>query len=232
MHVEWGFAGLRESARLAETAVVVDVLSFSTTVSVAVGRGAAVYPVRPGDGYAPAVAERLGAHLAGPRGSRFSLSPATADQLEPGERLVLGSPNGAALSLAAARRGLRVVAACLRNASAVGGWLREHGGRVVVVAAGKHWRDGTDRFAIEDLLGAGAVLSHLDPSPFTPEAHVAAAAFRAAAPHLEVTVRDCTSGRELAAHGFPEDPLWASRLDADDAVPVLLDGGFRAAIPA
>jgi 2-phosphosulfolactate phosphatase len=230
VHLEWGTVGLRETARLADTAVIVDVLSFSTTVSVAVDRGARVYPLRQADPYGPKVAARLGAHLAGDRGSRFSLSPPTAAGLAPGERLVLSSPNGAALCLLAARQGLRVVAGCLRNAGAVAAWVRQHGGRVVVIAAGERWRDGSMRVGVEDLLGAGAILDGLPAATLTPEALVAAAAFRAARPHLAVSLAECTSGQELRARGWAEDVKWAAALDASASVPVLADGAFGAAV--
>lgn len=228
MHVEWGEVGLRECSRLVDTAVIVDVLSFSTTVSVAVDRGAVVYPMRVGNDYAPRVAERVGAHLAGRRGDRFSLSPATAARLEPGESLVLPSPNGGGLALAAARQGLTVLAGCLRNASAVATWLRDRGHRALIIPAGERWRDGTGRFAVEDLLGAGAILDGLDPAAFTPEAHVAAAAFRAARPQLTATLRGCTSGQELVTTGYAGDIAWAAGLDESEAVPVLVDSAFRA----
>lgn len=229
MHVEWGEAGLRECARAADTVVIVDVLSFCTSVSVAVDRGALVYPMRVGEQYAPQLARRLGAHLAGPRGDRFSLSPLTVGRLQAGERIVLPSPNGGGLSLAAARRGMTVVAGSLRNASAVAAWLREQRGRFVVLAAGERWRDGSLRFATEDFLGAGAILSELDPDRLSPEALVAAAAFRAARAHLAVTIRDCTSGQELAADGYTEDLEWAADLDVSGNVPILVDNAFKAA---
>lgn len=43
---EWGLVGAREVAPGCDIAVVVDVLSFTTTVTVAVERGTRVYPYR------------------------------------------------------------------------------------------------------------------------------------------------------------------------------------------
>lgn len=229
MHVEWGTAGLREAGRLADVVVVVDVLSFSTAVAVATERGGIVHPHRAHDTYAVKVANRLGAYLAGPRGEGFSLSPASMAELRAGERVVLPSPNGGTLSLDAAATGATVVAGCLRNASAVGRWLQGQERRVVVVAAGEQWRDGALRMATEDLLGAGAVLDALPPESLSAEARVAVNAFRATRDDLVATIRDCTSGREVTARGFPEDALWAADLDASPVVPVLRDGAFRAA---
>lgn len=77
-------------------------------------------------------------------------------------RLVLPSPNGSAIASATAGT---VVAACLRNATAVARWLgfrlADSGTAVTVIAAGERWPDGSLRPALEDLLGAGALLSAL-----------------------------------------------------------------------
>ena len=46
IRLEWGPTGAAVIARRADVAVVVDVLSFTTTVTVAVERGITVYPFR------------------------------------------------------------------------------------------------------------------------------------------------------------------------------------------
>lgn len=57
--------------------MIVDVLSFSTCVDVAVARGGRILPWDPDAPDAAPFAERHGAFLAGRRGNaRFSLSPA------------------------------------------------------------------------------------------------------------------------------------------------------------
>lgn len=230
VHLEWGPAGLREGGRLADVVVVVDVLSFSTAVVAAVEAGVDVYPQRGEDAYTPRIAERLGAHRAGPRGRGPSLSPASLACLPTGDRVLLPSPNGGRLSLAAAATGATVVAGCLRNATAVGAWLAERPRRIVVVAAGEQWRDGAPRLAVEDLLGAGAVLA-ASGQTLSAEARVAAGAFNAARRHLAALLHSCTSGRELAAQGYAHDVHWAADVDASSVVPVLVDGAFRAFAP-
>ena len=95
----------------------------------------------------------------------WSLSPAALLRAPYTPRLVLPSPNGS--TIAAAASGL-VLAACLRNASAVGRWLAAHGygtpsRPVLVVPAGERWPDGSLRPSLEDGLGAGAVIAALGP---------------------------------------------------------------------
>jgi 2-phosphosulfolactate phosphatase len=43
---EWGSAGLGQFVSHSDAIIIVDVLSFSTCVDIAVGRGASVYPYR------------------------------------------------------------------------------------------------------------------------------------------------------------------------------------------
>lgn len=61
---DWGLAGARAIAEGAAAAVIVDVLSFTTAVSVAVDSGVAVYPYRFRDTSAAAFAASRGALLA------------------------------------------------------------------------------------------------------------------------------------------------------------------------
>jgi 2-phosphosulfolactate phosphatase len=64
IRLEWGPTGGAAIARRADVAVVVDVLSFTTTVTVAVERGITVYPFRWRDERAAEYAEQLEANLA------------------------------------------------------------------------------------------------------------------------------------------------------------------------
>ena len=77
-------------------AAVVDVLSFSTSVDIAVSRGAEVLPY-PSNGLATRkLAAEPRAAPARARGeSRRSLSQSTFPEIDPGTRVVFRSPNGA-----------------------------------------------------------------------------------------------------------------------------------------
>lgn len=234
----WGEEDLHRLAAAADAVVLVDVLRFTTAVSVAVSRGATVLPYRWRDASAAAFAAEHDAELAGTRedpATPWSLSPADLAAIPGGTRLVLPSPNGSALSVQAAGRAPIVVAGCLRNAAAVAAHLRG-ATTVSVIAAGERWpgdagpHTGPLRPAVEDLLGAGAVLSRLAALTavrLSPEARAAAAAYESVR-DLEQELRECASGQELLRRGWNDDVAAAAHLDADTAAPVLRDGGYVA----
>lgn len=156
------------------------------------------------------------------------------------------SRNGAAVAAAAARTPATVLVGGIRNASAVARAVqvlqeqRQARTSVAVIAAGETDAAGVLRFAVEDQLGAGAIvaaLSALGIDHTAPDAAVAAEgaqALRRAFGHL---LSASGSGRELAA-GLPATAKMleagltpstvadAAVLDATDAVPVLVDGRF------
>lgn len=229
--LEWGRQGVDALRDRVSVLVIVDVLSFSTAVDVAVSRGATVYPLAYGDQDAQAAADRVGAVLARPRsasGGQLSLSPASLRDIASESRLMLPSPNGSRLSLAC---GLVVtLTGCLRNAAAVARTaleLAKHG-PIGVVPAGERWPDGALRPALEDFLGSGAIIEHLD-RPCSPEARAARDAYRSAGEDLAGMVAGSVSGRELRDGGFAEDVAIAVELNASACAPVLHEGGYRAA---
>lgn len=236
VRVEWGPRGARELvASGVGTVVVVDVLSFTTTLSVAVARGMRVRPHRFDQASARVVAAELdalcavGRSVAGP--GEISLSPASVLAAEPVPRVVLPSPNGSAICEALAASGVEVAAASLRNASAVGAWLATRPGPVAVVAAGERWSgDDSLRPAVEDLWGAGAVVNVLVAARpralLSPEAGVARAVWLAVRADAAGALRTCASGVELRDKGFGADVEVAAEVDATDVVPVLTDGWF------
>jgi 2-phosphosulfolactate phosphatase len=96
---------------------------------------------------------------------------------------------------------------------------------VTVIACGERWPDGSLRPALEDLLGAGAILAGARGGA-SPEARAAVAAFRAAEADLPEILRQCASGRELRDKGREADVAYAARLNVSTVVPVLTDGVF------
>ncbi len=237
---DWGATGGRAIAAGADVAVVVDVLSFSTSLSVAADLGIVVLPYPWEAEDAPTYAAQHRATLAVGRSvaqpGEVSLSPASIRAAGPMERLVLPSPNGSAISVDLASVVTTVVGASLRNAAAVADWIaREHDAEsasIAVVAAGERWPDGTLRPAIEDLWGAGAVLAALEDHDWpglSPEAAQAADAYRLIAGREESHVMACASGQELVEAGFAADVAVAAEVGSSRTVPLLSDRGFIAA---
>lgn len=245
MHLEWGPTGAAQATKPGDIAVVVDVLSFTTTLTVAVELGSEVYPYRWRDESAAVFAAERAAVLAVGRFEaakladwgeppRVSLSPWSIRDAgaEMPPRLVLPSPNGSTVSSRLAASGVPVYGASLLNRSAVARELaraRSSGcddgsTDVLLVAAGERWPDGSLRPAIEDFWGAGAVIAALADgleADLTPEARSAAGAYEAIAPELGPGLLRCVSGQELADAGFAADVELAAELDSSRCVPLL-----------
>ncbi|MEV3974998.1 2-phosphosulfolactate phosphatase [Streptomyces sp. NPDC050698] len=202
LRFDWGLRGAEAIAAGVDVAVVVDVLSFTTTLSVAADAGIDVLPFSWNDESAVDYARDADAVLAVRRSvareGQISLSPKTIRETEAPSRLVLPSPNGSTIAFALASEVAVCVGASLRNAYAVADWIvHEHGpgSRVAIVASGEKWPGGELRPAVAD--------------------------------SYEDRLRDCASGRELIAMGFPHDVAIASELDDSDTVPVIEDRVFR-----
>ena len=236
VRLDWGVEGAAAIAADADVIIVVDVLSFSTTVDLVVSRGATVVPAAPGE--VDAAAARSGATVAARRGDPgLTLSPAsvTDQTVTAGARVVLPSPNGSRVVAALTDGTAPVVVASLRNRTAVAEWaLAQQGDKgdrffIAIIAAGEQRDDGSTRFAVEDLLGAGAVIDALADVGLdycSPESAAAAAAFtglRNATGHL---IGASASGRELADEGYRADIDLAIDVDASSTVPILDADGF------
>ena len=227
--LEWGPRGLRQLSEECECVVIVDVLSFSTSVTIAVARGAEVWP-HSGSERAEELARAIEATLVRGRNMREgrTLSPASLLDVADHERLIMPSANGSVISHAALMSGLAVVAGAMRNAAAVARWLDGRFERVGLVPAGEQWPDGALRPCYEDLIGAGAIAARLRDSgakvEFSPDVQAAAVAF-----DNRESLTGVPSGQELVDWGFAEDVLLAEMVDADDIVPVLRNGRYIAA---
>ncbi|ODT43150.1 MAG: phosphosulfolactate phosphohydrolase [Microbacterium sp. 71-36] len=141
------------------------------------------------------------------------------------------------LALAAERAGAHVVVAGIRNAAAVAAHVldvqRSRGERtsIAVIAAGDVDEAGP-RYAVEDLLGAGAVvaaLGDLGIDHASPDAAVAGEGFRALRGAVRHLLTASGTGRLRADAGERDLVLAAAERDAASVVPVLRDGVYAAA---
>jgi 2-phosphosulfolactate phosphatase len=236
VHLEWGPRGAHDAAERGDVVVLIDVLSFATTVTAAVAQGATIVPFEWGDAEAAdAEAARLGAErLVGPR---RALSPEGMGPAARGRTFLLCSPNGATCSRIAAP-GAAVVLGCLRNASAAAATAAHladaAGVGITVVPCGERWLPGDNapeqglRPAVEDHLGAGAVIAALA-GDHSFEARIAAHAFAVAREDLHDGLLASVSGQELVGRGYQADVVFAAAHDVTTAVPVLRTDRFVAA---
>lgn len=230
--LEWGWRGAHEAAARQDILVVVDTLSFSTTAATIIQRGGLVYPCTRAD-EPTLVAQRVGGDAAVgrhevPGKGLYSLSPLTYSRLQAGARIALYSPNGGALCLRHALAPYLLVGALVNAAAvaaAVARILTVTTRCVTVLACGERWPGATPaemlRVAVEDFLGAGAILSCL-PYEQSPEAQVCAGAFVQAQAHLPTLLQACGSGRELCDQGFADDVRHAAQLNVYDTVPNMM----------
>jgi 2-phosphosulfolactate phosphatase len=103
--------------------------------------------------------------------------------------------------------------------------LAKTAARVAVIPAGERWRDDTLRPSLEDVLGAGAVLSMLRGTR-SPEAEMAVAVFERFQSDLPGTLSRTGSGKELIERGFRGDVELAAQYGVSSAVPVLVTDRF------
>ncbi|MGF1505163.1 MAG: hypothetical protein GYB64_16675 [Chloroflexi bacterium] len=224
---EWGQEGLEQLGPTADAIIIVDVFSFCTCVDVATANGAVIYPFPYNDESAQAFADEKKALLAGENEYGYELSPASLLTIPERTRLVLPSMNGSALSSLIGDEA-PTFAGCLRNARAVAIAARQFGRRVAVIPAGERWRHSrTMRPALEDWLGAGAVVSYLSGN-LSPEAEAAAAAFEHARHHLVDALARTASGQELFEHDMADTIDIAAALNHSAAAPRLIGGAYIA----
>lgn len=222
---EWGENGVAHLTPLSDVVIIVDVLSFSTCVEIATRRGALIFPYPWQDESALAFAVSVGAELADSKrsDSGYSLSPQSMLAIPQGTRLVLPSPNGSALTLQTGQT--PTLTGCLRNYQAVALAAQKYGPNIAVIPAGEKWPDGSLRPALEDWLGAGAIISQLK-GQLSPEACAALAAFRGIPANVENLISQCGSGQELIERGLKENVVLAAVLNVSDCAPVLVNGAY------
>ena len=235
--MEWGRRGAREAAERGDIVIIVDVLSFSSTVVAALNAGAVIFPYPPnldGKRYASSIgAKYILGRAEAARTRNPTLSPVTFNEKHLNERFVLTSLNGAYCSWIASKVPALLIGSFL-NASAVAVLAsklqQETGADITVVPCGEMWndvRENEDRLrpSVEDYLGAGAILAGLGGSK-SPEAEVCAGAFKSSESRIIELVWDSGSGRELRERGYEEDVKYCSQLNVIGIVPMMKDGRF------
>jgi 2-phosphosulfolactate phosphatase len=210
LRFDWGQDGAVRAGARGDIVVIVDVLRFSTTVAAHTAAGATVEPRHWKDGSDTSL-----------------LSPRSAGVGRLGGRIALASPNGAMCCRAANEAGASAVfAGALVNASAVAAAVCACAQPVTVIACGERWPDGSLRFAIEDLFGAGAIVAALPNLTSSPEAKTARAAFLGAKKQLVARLLTCGSGIELIDKGHEADVHYAAQLSSLTVAPRLTNGVF------
>jgi 2-phosphosulfolactate phosphatase len=196
-------------------AVVFDVLRATSTIAAALASGAAgIIPVVEPD-EAVALAARLGRehvllcgerNLAALAGFDLGNSPA---QMVPavvaGRTIVMTTTNGTrALRAAAAAPALSVRACSLLNRAAVADALCADDGAIVLVCSGEK-----GAFALEDIIGAGALvdglLERVAEIELRDGARAAALLYRTVAARLPDALASSDHAQEMAAKGFAAD---------------------------
>lgn len=205
--------------------VVFDVLRATTTLAAALAAGVSEIRVF---GSLDGAARAAAAHV-GPRilcGEENCLPPAGFDlgnspgafrrELHAGQVAYMSTTNGTR-AMVAARSARTLLAGAIVNASAVARAVAATGDDVTLLCAGTG-----GEVAMEDLLGAGAVIAALDRlTPFRPDSDAALVArrlFQAAVPELRAALTETRGGRNVIAAGLVPDIDFAARLDALDVV--------------
>lgn len=169
----------------------------------------------------------------------LGLSADALAAVETGKTLAMEGSATESLIRAAADGGTNVVVGGIRNAGAVAdhilGVQRARGARTSIALIAVGYPEDTDatalRFAVEDLLGAGAVIAALGDLGIdhaSPDAAVAGEGYRALRGATRHLLSASGTGRVLADAGRSRVVQDAAARDAASVVPVLVDGVFRA----
>lgn len=231
--MDWGERGTIEASNRGDIIVIVDILSFSTTITGAVHHGAIVYPfskVGNIEDFGKLVDAEVCLGRAESQAANIpSLSATSFNESHKGKRFVLSSRNGATC-VKASKQDTHILIGSFLNISSVASVAnkiqKETNLNITVIACGERWRSINDesrelRPSIEDYLGTGAILEKLDGTK-SPEAKVCIGAFQNAKSNLSELINDSSSGRELIDMGYPEDVEFSCQFDKFNEAPILV----------
>ncbi|MBN2542160.1 2-phosphosulfolactate phosphatase [bacterium] len=237
--IDWFLEGVDYAQKQNNITIIVDTLRFSSATVTAVANGFEIYPVSDQD-YGRELARKVGAELSGKPGqAKYSISPLSYLNCdEENRKVVLFSPNGAACSERILGNYYGLVGTLL-NARAAGSLItklaKRYDSDVTVIAAGEqraiddghrvtYFKEESVRvFAIEDYLGAGAIISNIE-LPKTPEAQLCELACKAALKDIAALLRESFSGKFLIQHGMGNDFDHCVQTDIYDTVPMIHAG--------
>lgn len=231
IRLEWGVQAVEQLAAEADCVVIIDVMSFSTCVSIATERGGFIFPYPWKDARAQDYAAVKNAQCAQFdrrfEGPGFTLSPCSLQEMPAGTRLVLPSPNGSSLTFSAKKARVDIYTACFRNLSATARACEKYS-RILVVPAGEKWPDNSLRPAIEDLAAAGGLISRLKHRRLSVEARGACAVYETMD---RQELLHCGSALELQRRGFAADVELCLQQDLSHYACKLTEQAFFAALP-
>jgi 2-phosphosulfolactate phosphatase len=232
--VDIAFSGWdqRRQSAAGRSAVVIDIIRASTTITMALHHGCAgIVPARTlrearavaltlGDGVLLA-GERAAAKIAG---AHLGNSPGEyeRERIE-GKTIVLTTTNGTR-ALRAIDGARDVIACAFLNVSATARWLRRAGLDVLIVCAGRN-----GHFCLEDAVGGGMLIDRLSRSSDRPlelsdAARAAHLLYAANQGNLLEMLRGCEWGRGITRKGFGADLEICAQVDLTDVVPVVREG--------
>jgi 2-phosphosulfolactate phosphatase len=196
--------------------VVFDVLRATTTISAALAAGVReIYLFETLEVARSAASAHKGARLLcgeaqclPPAGFDLGNSPGQFNESHRDATLFMCTTNGTR-GLLAARSSAALLTGAIVNASAVATELRRMGRDVTLLCAGTN-----GNMAMEDVLGAGAVLDVLDCDLADDAGRLALRLFRACRDDLPAVLRDTDGGRNVLAAGLAPDIDFAARLNA------------------
>ncbi len=236
-HFDWGVHGVKQAVKKGDIIIIVDVLSFSTSVAIAVKNSAFIFPALSNED-AVNIKDQFNTEISVKRNEvpskgNFSLSPATYYEIEPETKIALLSPNGATCTKQV-DNSQSVFCGALVNCSTVAeaafNEAVKQNSNITVIACGERLK-GTDdiykiRMAVEDYLGAGAILSKI-PLPKTAESIVCENAYGKLVNHVPDLIWKCESGVELREINFGNDIHIATNLNSIPVAPVYRNGFYQ-----
>ncbi|MGC9516510.1 MAG: 2-phosphosulfolactate phosphatase [Methanomicrobiales archaeon] len=213
-----------EKSSTKDLAIMVDVLRASTTITVALNTFSRVIPVKNLD-TAEFMAKKYDAVLAGERGGASiewfdtGNSPVQIKNFK-GEALVLTTSNGT--RILEEMDADNILIGSFVNAKAVAeNALKLAKGHIEIVMAGVN-----GRFAIEDFLGAGEIISHLKENELD-EYSIAALMASQNNEYVNRTVKSSNSALKLYDLGFSDDVEFCLKRNIYDIVPSYEKGKIK-----